>query len=260
MSKKTKKKRPKKKASNKKALSGYKKVGSKFIAPMNQLLNMTGVSFYRRALPELIWWDVLNDQTTPEFACDVSRSIGEFFKENYSVAKVWGAFISDYDKLTDSVIENLKKFLHKKGLLEPLQESLDDFFRLYPKCPLKIILDKLPSEGIDISYLDRFEKRLQELEYKRSRAAILMQAHAVYIGFTCGKLHVFKDFKLGKLSALNDYPNTEESKEVGASICSTLNFLIYNMVPEFKDGTWAVDFWKRNYEFRPLRWEHLVYE
>lgn len=240
----------------KKVLDSYKQVGSKFIAPMNQF-NMSPVSFYRRALPELIWWDVIADQVSLRFSITLSEAIGSFFKERKPSLPIWGAFISEYKGLTEEIFDDLKTHLDNEGLLKPTQDALDNFFRLYPKCPLIPLLDAPPSQGIDIAYLGRFEKRLEELEYKRSKAAVMMQSHAIYTGFVTGKLKVFKGIRLGNLNELKDYPNTEESKAVGGSVCAAINAFTHNLTPEFKKGTWAVYFWERSYEFRPLKWDHF---
>jgi|JI10StandDraft_1071094.scaffolds.fasta_scaffold55819_3 hypothetical protein len=250
----------KKKVPKKKILDSYKKVGSKFVSPLNQLTNMIGVSFYRRALPELIWWDVLVDEVSLRFSTTLVETIASFLAEIKPPLPIWGGFISEYANLSDETFEDLKKHLYEHNLLVPMLHALDNFFRLYPKCPLVRFLDTHPPEGIDIAYLAKFEKRLEELEYKRSRAAIIMQSHVIYAGFVSGKLNVVKGTSLGDLNELSNYPDTEESKMVGASVCSAVNSCVYNLSPEFKNGTWAVYFWEKSYEFRPLKWEHLNYE
>lgn len=44
-----------------KVLDGHKKVGSTFIAPLNNLPKMKSTSFVDQILPELIWIGLIND-------------------------------------------------------------------------------------------------------------------------------------------------------------------------------------------------------
>lgn len=226
---------------------------------MNQL-NMVGVSYYKRGLPELIWWDILVDEISLKFSTTLLETMVSFLKEIKPPLLIWGGFISEYIKLSDKNIEALKKHLHRRNLLEPMQNALNDFFRLYPKCPLVRFLDTLPAQRIDIAYLAKFEKRLKELEYKRSKSAVIMQSHAVYAGLVSGKLQVHKDAHLGNLNELKNYPDTDESKKVGASVCAAVNIFIDALVPDFKKDSWALYFWERSYELRPLNLNHLRHE
>ncbi|HWU42917.1 MAG TPA: hypothetical protein VN132_05745, partial [Bdellovibrio sp.] len=63
----------------KKALEGYKKVGTKFLPPMNHLIGpMKNVSYFRLTMPELIWWDVVAQNASDQFSVDLAAEISKF--------------------------------------------------------------------------------------------------------------------------------------------------------------------------------------
>lgn len=246
----------KKTPANKKVLADYKQQGSTFIPPMTHKLGqMKNTSYARQTLPELIWWDVLAEEVSPQFAIDVASAIGEHFKERKE--KHWWAFITDYRALNESEFENLKRHLDSKKMLKPLQNALDDFLQLYPECPLALFLPRKPAGAIDINYLKRFEERFDLLGDKRSRAGVLMQAQAVYLGFAMDRLKVFKGLALADFPEVTNYPSTERSKQVGAAICAQVNMMAGMMLPDYVDDEWVIYFWKRSFELRPFRYDHL---
>jgi hypothetical protein len=140
-------------------------------------------------MPELIWWDVIADRVSHRFAAKVAEEIGKYFKGKDD-RDHWWAFISDYSHLSEDGARGLRAHLSQGNLLPQLAESLTDFLDLYPSCPISKLLDSRPSGIADVRYLLRFEARVRELEDKRSRNGVLIQAQAIYLGFVLGRLHV----------------------------------------------------------------------
>lgn len=203
----------KKSAQTKKVLGDYKKEGSKFIPPMTHMLGrMKEASYARQTLPELIWWDVLADQVSAQFAIDVAGEIGKHLKDRKE-KQCWWAFITDYKNLSDDDFVKLKAALGAKGMLKYLQGGLENFLQLYPECPLWCFMPGKPAGAVDLKYLSRFENRLDELGNKRSRNGVLMQAQAVYMGFVLGRLKVFKGLALADFPEVSKYPDTPRSLE-----------------------------------------------
>jgi hypothetical protein len=247
----------KKSAQPKKVLGDYKKQGSTFIPPMtHQLGKMKEASYARQTLPELIWWDVLADQVSAQFAIDVAGEIGKHLKDRKE-KQCWWAFASDFKKLSDDDFNKLKDDLEAKRMLKPLQRGLDSFLHLYPECPLWRFMPARPGGAVDLKYLDRFEDRFEELRDKRSRNGVLMQAQAVYLGFVLGRLKVFKGLALADFPEVSKYPDTQRSLEVGASICAAVNLAAAQMLPEYADDEWVLYFWQRSFDLRPFKFDHL---
>jgi hypothetical protein len=207
-------------------------------------------------MPELIWWDVISDRVSHRFAAKIAEEIGRYFKAKDN-RNHWWAFVSDYNDLTEEETARLKEHLAAQGVLSQLTQSLIDFINLYPSCPISKLLDARPSGIVDVGYLLRFEDRVRELEDKRSRNGVLIQAQAIYLGFVLGRLYVKEGLALADFPEVERYPKTEKSLTVGASICAAVNMLAGSTLPKYTEDAWVQYFWRRSLELRPLNFRHL---
>jgi hypothetical protein len=248
------KENPKKKSDR--VLGSYQKVGTKFVPPMLQLLNIEHVSWSSQTLPELVWWDVLFDRAPRRFAGKVAEEIAGYF-ERKGRHEHWWAFLSDYSDLPGDCAAELKTHLAEVHLLDRLTDCLADFTELYPACPVLRILDRRPTGAVDIAYLSRFEARLRQLENKRSRNAVLAQAQVVYMAFLSGRYKVKQGLALANFPAVEQYPETEDSKTIGAAVCAAVNMFVGSSLPKYSQDAWVQYFWKRSLELRPLDFSHL---
>jgi hypothetical protein len=241
-----------------KVLGDYRKVGSKFVPPLLDMpIRPDYISWASHTMPELIWWDVLADKVSHRFAARVAEEIGQYFKRRGN-RDCWWAFVSDYSQLTDDDADKLRKHLLKKGVLRQATESLADFLDLYPECPIARLSDRRPTGIVDIAYLARFESRMKDLEDKRSRNGVLIQAQALYLGFILGKLFVKKGLALADFPEVQNYPNSEKSLTVGAAVCASVNMVAGKMLPKYSENSWVQYFWKRNLDLRPLDFRQLA--
>jgi hypothetical protein len=239
-----------------KVLGSYQKVGTKFVPPLLQTFKFDYVSWSNQTMPELIWWDVLADKVSPRFSATVAAEIAKYFKAKNN-QNHWWAFISDYSHISDEDAQELKAHLSEVNVLHQMAASLSDFLYLYPSCPISKLFDLRPTGLVDAGYLPRFENRLSELEDKRSRSGVLVQAQAIYMAFISGRLHVKSDLALADFPEVENYPCTEKSIEVGASICAAVNMLAGDALPKYPDDAWVQYFWKRSLELRPLDFSPL---
>jgi hypothetical protein len=214
------------------------------------------ISWASHTMPELIWWDVLADKVSHRFAAKVAEKIAQYFKGRDN-RDCWWAFISDYNRLTDEDVAGLREHLSEEGVLPQLTESLADFLDLYPACPLSRLGDQRPTGIVDVGYLSRFENRMKELEDKRSRNGVLIQAQALYLGFVLGRMHVKRGLALADFPEVERYPETERSRTVGASICAAVNMMAGTTLPKHPEDTWVQYFWKRSLDLRPLNFRQL---
>lgn len=240
-------------------LGSYRKVGGKFVPPMLQTFQFNYVRWSSHVMPELVWWDVIADGVSHRFAARVAGEIGEYFKGK-DHRNHWWAFISDYSQLSDEDSGGLREHLSQSGVLPQLADSLSGFLTLYPDCPLTELLDSRPTGIVDVGYLLRFGNRLSELEDKRSRNGVLIQAQVVYMGFVLGRLKVKRGLALADFPEVEHYPDTEKSEVVGASICSTVNMVAGSMLPKYAEDAWVQYFWKRSLDLHPLDFRHLEKE
>jgi hypothetical protein len=247
----------KKRSGGRRVLDGYKKVGGTFIPPLiHRVGSLDYISWSTQTMPELIWWDVLLDQASHRFAVNVAGEIGKHFKA-VKGRRIWWGFISDYAQLSTAEICDLKDHMKRTGILDRFLESLGDFLNLYPECPFSGFLDHRPTGIIDVGYLSHFEDRMRDLENKRSRNAVLVQAQVVYIGFVSGRLRVRRGLALADFPEVQHYPSTDRSKQVGASICATVNMLAGTSLPKYREDNWVQYFWRRSLELKPLNFGYL---
>jgi hypothetical protein len=245
------------KASPKALLKDYKKVGSTFVPPMvHRFDNLDYISWSTQTLPELIWWAVLANRFSHRFAAQIAEEIGKCLATT-AERKFWWAFISDYAHLEKNEVSRLKQSFAQAGLLDRFLHGLTDFLNLYPECPLARFLDSPPTGAVDTDYLTNFESLMSDLENKRSRNGVLAQAQVVYLGFVSGRLHVKKGLVLADFPEVQHYPTTERSKQVGASICATVNMLVGTNLPKYGEDVWVQYFWRRSLELRPLNFDRL---
>lgn len=250
-------KKPKSQDKSSRVLDGYKKVGTTFVPPMIHRVGPVGyTSWSSQTMPELIWWDVIIDRTSHRFASKVAEEIAKYFKTRDN-RECWWAFVSDYSRLGTGDMYGLKEHLRQATILAHLNESLLDFLNLYPACPLSTFLDEPPAGIVDLDYLRRFEDRMRELEGKRSRVAVLIQAQAIHMGFMLQKLHVKRGLALADFPEVEKYPATELSRRVGASVCATVNMMAGSMLPKYSEDAWVQYFWQRSLYLRPLNFTHL---
>lgn len=237
-------------------LGSYQKVGSKFVPPMLQSFQFDHISWASQTLPELIWWDVLADSVSRRFAAIVAEQIAKYFKGRADPNR-WWAFISDYSQLSDEDADGLKEHFSRTGISTRMTKSLADFLELYPECPLSRLVEQKPTGIVDVGYLARFENRMEKLEDKRSRNGVLVQAQVLYMGFILGKLRVKQGLALADFPEVENYPKTEKSMAVGASICAAVNGIAGRMLPKYGEDLWVQYFWKRSFDLHPLDFRKL---
>jgi hypothetical protein len=77
------------------------------------------------------------------------------------------------------------------------------------------------------------------------------------MAFLLKRLHVKQGLALADFPEIENYPQTERSFEVGASICAAANMLAGDALPKYPDDAWVQYFWRRSLELHPLEFRHL---
>jgi len=247
-----------KKKPSSKVLNDHKKIGKKFIPPIVQAIGgtMHFVSYFKETLPELLWLALIERSEGLLVAAKISQEIGHFVRDCCEKSQQFGS-LSQFAQISPERRLELCAYLDTAGLLYPLRCAVHDLVVLYPDCPIKFIFDKVPTQLCNGLFLVELEKLVEVLCDKRGRNAVLMQANLVYMVGCQGKLFFKKGLLLGNLEELENYPDTEESLKVGASVCTTCQMLINIQNNEKKVPSWPNYFWKRNLELKPINLAHL---
>jgi hypothetical protein len=103
--------------------------------------------------------------------------------------------------------------------------------------------------GTETCSLEAFKQLLASLFDRGATPATFMQANAVYIAFTCGRLAVAPHLTLANFPAIQDFPNTEESKRIASAVRGTVSMMYGHLRPKPPAGDeWVRYFWNRGLE------------
>jgi len=211
-------------------------------------------------MPELIWLGLILDKYHLRLGIDLGLSVAATARDLSQDNDVFCfAFTSSFDALSSAECDNVREELKRKNDLTRIQSALAPLVSFYPECPLNFLFDEsdLIRSTPDDS-LSSFKIFMASLYDKRSRLPVLMQAQAVYIFGTSGRLHIKEGSNLQNIEELKNYPDTEESLAVGASICATCNMLVGQSLEAYS-SVWSKYFWRRGFELDECEYE-LPYE
>lgn len=226
-------------------LSDHKKVGKKYIPPFINRLGLTfkETSWIKLSVPELIWIALINYQYGYKDGADLSLSLAKATKE--ATGKVeWYAPISSFSSLSKEQKENILEILEKEGKLSKLASGLFSLNYFYPKSALRFLNQPVKKEE---AHLSEIKNVLISHYDKTSREATFTQANAIYISFILGKLQVTSKSALANFPEIENYPYTEESKKIAASVRASINGFI-GLDTGFIMTDWPDYFWNRGLE------------
>ncbi len=237
-----------KKQKKKKILDGHKKVGSKFIPPMNQLEMMKSYSYIDQMLPELIWIGLINDNLGfikgARFIEKIFLAMDELKKDDHKNNYV---FASAYKLLDEDnkniVIQKLKTI----DVLEDLQNFIAPLTLLYDEFPMMFIGP--PSVILSQDQLIKKISVCVEKHYdKYETPGIVLNGSILLSRLVTKKIHFPSDMKLPDFNAVIDNPDSKEASRAAS-------FMRANAMAEFGmlgiDNSWAKYFWNRGFELSP---------
>lgn len=233
----------------KKILSDHKRVGKKFI-PLLAQLELQDVHWIDTVIPELIWLALLNAELGIRRGAQLTATITKLAsKISRKKIKPWFALVSAFESLTNLQKTRMVVQLETTGDLNDIKKALSPLINLYPKCPIRFLY-RLETD------IDDYENEAEILKLKRtlgnifdrkSVSATWCQANAIYAAFVCDKLKVSPELALANFPAVENYPNTEESRKIAASIRATTTMMVGQIAVENRIF-WPRYFWNRGLE------------
>lgn len=251
-------------------LADHQKVGKTFIPPMMKVGPFKYSHWLGGIIPEFLWIGLLNyfhgEKIGADLAVSLARSATDITGQSPTGAipkapmpkfaeppKEWFAPTRAYTTLSEEQRKEVVKYLTKAQKLEPLQEALYPLAAFYPQFPLKFLfegnaLDENPERLVPL------KETIKQLLDKYDRPPVMMLATALYIGFLTNKIKVFEGLALANFPAIEQYPNTEESRVVGASVRATALVMM-----DFKENSfnWPDYFWNRGLELESCNYREI---
>lgn len=231
-------------------LSDHTKVGKVFKPPLlTQLGKLEETSWVKSTLPELFWIGLILENCGLRSGIDLCLALAREAQKIQSEDKNnWFAATSSYTALTAHSKNIVCQRLSDLNKLQPIRKALSSLIYFYPKCPLAFLFkDLVINISVEEDALTEFKEILASMYFKRDRLPILVQAQGIYIALVAQTLRIPQGSEIANLEAVTDYPDTEESLRVGASVCATCNMLI-GMTLQESNSSWSDYFWQRGFE------------
>jgi hypothetical protein len=241
-------------------LSDHTKVGKVFKPPLMELGELKETSWVKGTLPELLWIGLILEHSGLRNGVDLCLTLArEAQQVQLEDQNSWFAATSSYTLISSESKNVIRRNLSNSNKLLPIRKAISSLVYFYPECPLAFLFEDFV---IDLSAereaLTELKEIIASMYSKRDRLPVLVQAQGVYIALVAHKLRVPEGSEIANLEAVTDYPDTEESLRVGASVCATCNMLIGMILKESSSG-WSDYFWQRGFEIDDCEYQ-LPYE
>lgn len=226
-------------------LGDHKRVRSRLVTPLNAMLGpIREVSWINTMIPELLWLALLHDAVGDHRAVEIvtafSRDVRATSPDRDRT--IWAAA----GKFADLPPDVLPTLLVKKGesYADELRTAVTPLAAWYPAHPLNALFDGSLPEA-QPAMLAHVKATVAMLFDRSSRLATMVQASALWLVFDANRLKVAPGQSLAQFPRVEDYPTTELSQRIAASIRASLNQMFGEQDLMASDGTWPIAFWNR---------------
>ena len=230
-------------------LRDYRQEGKRYIPPFLQHMPiMTESRWMDDRVPELIWIALLIHVFGLKEGTAIALSVAKAATKCDPTAKQAFAAASDYGALSNEQTHCVQSTLNKGGMLDKACQGLAALIHNYPDCPMAFLSN--PGRSKDDSpgsTLEDLREAIDNISDRQSQPGIYAQAAVVYIFFVNGRLQVAPHVGLANLPAVEEYPNTEESLRVAASVRSAVTGLLTGDT----SSDWRRSFWNQGRSLGP---------
>ncbi len=227
-------------SSQRRVLQGYERRGKRFIPPILQHTNLAASGWMNDRVPELIWIALAIHKLGVKDGTAVAVEVARAAANCMPSSKVAFAAASDFVNISEEGADCVRTTLAAQGLLTRTTLAMAALSDYYPDFPLRFLrYDAGASGDPGKSDLNDLKETIKSIIDRTSKAAIFVQAAFVYIHFVNDKLRVSAVSALANFPAVQAYPDTDESREVAASIRS----LVIALLSRTAEQSWAIAFW-----------------
>lgn len=243
----------------KKVLQDHKHQGRILIPPFTHMLGpLKELSWVKTILPELLWIALIQNYHGHHEGVALITSLTRTARKcSHLGNKRIFATISSFGELTKDEQSCLQEKLVVSGELFKILKAVLPLISFYPNCPLRFLSSTEPNQAeVSQEHFNHFKILVEGLYNKTSRDTMMVQATMIWLAFDSGLLKVFEGLALSKFPEIERYPYTELSKEVAASIRSSLH--MFFMGPHYPvSSDWPMYFWNRGLEIDQCYFEDI---
>lgn len=230
-------------------LGDHKRVKSKLVTPVNDAFGPIGeVSWINTMIPELLWIALVQRAWGPRRGVEIITAFTRDLRasepsRNHTIWAAAGKFSALPDGVLAGIVEGRPYRDDLCGPLAPLHAY-------YPEHPMHELV--CPVAETPYSHdLGVLKELIDELFDRASTSATMVQATATWLAFDAERLKVSAGLALADFPRIEDYPNTEQSHRIAASIRAALNQM-FGEIDLMASGTdWPTAFWNRGLELEP---------
>lgn len=230
-------------------LSDHKKKGKVLIPPFVATLGpMQEVSWVRLIVPEILWIALLHkahgDHEAVQIITECTRKARGLFRDEN---KRKFCFMSEWSEISKEQLIEFASGFGDTVAFRKVQSGIAPLVSWYPQCPLGKIFSTIASAAKEGNLVD-IGSVVAELFDREQRLATMAQATVIWTAFDSDSLVVNNDLALARFPEVDQYPNTEISLKIAASIRSTLNVFAGRDLKLGEGKNWSTYFWNRGVE------------
>jgi hypothetical protein len=229
-------------------LGDHKRIRSKLVTPFNDMLGpLHEVSWINMMVPELLWIALVQDAWGPRRGVEIITAFTRDVRASEATRDrmIWAA-AGKFASLPEGALASIVK---GRSYRDDLCAPLEPLHTHYPDHPMRelVAVARTPAS---LSVL-RLKILVSELFDRASIIATMTQATATWLAFDAGRLKVAAGLALADFPRVEDYPNTEQSQRIAASIRTTLNMMFGDADMMASTTGWPIAFWNRGLELEP---------
>jgi hypothetical protein len=230
-------------------LGDHKKEKSKLVTPFNDAFGpMQEVSWINTMIPELLWIALVQEAWGPRRGVEIITAFTRDVRASDPLRDrtIWAA-AGKFATLPEGA---LAEIVAGRPYRDDLCAPLAPLHAHYPGHPMRALIATTAPDTASQD-LGAIKALVGEMFDRASTTAIMAQATATWLAFDSDRLKVSAGLALADFPRIEDYPDTEQSQRIAASIRATLNQM-FGEIDMMASGTdWPVAFWNRGLELEP---------
>lgn len=227
-------------------LGDHKRIKSKLVTPFNDAFGpIHEVSWINMMIPELLWIALVQEAWGPRRGVEIITAFTRDLRASDPARDrtIWaaaGKFAALPRGALSSTVEGRSYRDDLCGPLAPLHAH-------YPDHPMRELAQAATGEHWPQD-LGGLKTLVGVLFDRSSTCAIMVQATATWLAFDADRLKVSAGLALADFPRIEDYPETEQSQRIAASIRTTLNQMFGDINMMASGTDWPTAFWNRGLE------------